>query len=370
MHPAPRIPGFGEQAPWFAGHSTNSGFHLDMMGGRVVVLTFLGSGSAEDSRRIVGDLCGTFRDEFDDRYASLFLVTTDRSDHAVGRLRHAVPGIRVFWDLDAAISARYGALEPRARRSFVLDQRLRVVAVVPFDEHPETHAARVVEAVRAVPRFPVGSEPGAPVLVVPNVLEAELCAHLIEYHGQRDAIRSGFMREVDGRTVEVRDVRDKRRLDVIVEGDLRQACLERIRDRLVPEIRRSFQFQATRIERYLVACYDGGERGFFRRHRDNTTPATAHRRFACTINLNTGDYEGGELVFPEFGPKAVTASRGAALVFSCSLLHEARPVTAGRRYALLPFLYDEASASLRGAGARQGGSSAPAPPPPTTAAER
>jgi hypothetical protein len=34
-------------------------------------------------------------------------------------------------------------------------------------------------------------------------------------------------------------------------------------------------------------------------------------------------------------------------VFSCSLLHEATPVTAGERYAFLPFLYDEAGAKLR-----------------------
>ncbi len=35
------------------------------------------------------------------------------------------------------------------------------------------------------------------------------------------------------------------------------------------------------------------------------------------------------------------------MVFSCSLLHQALPVTAGRRYAFLPFLYDDAAAKLR-----------------------
>ena len=35
------------------------------------------------------------------------------------------------------------------------------------------------------------------------------------------------------------------------------------------------------------------------------------------------------------------------MVFSCSLLHQALPVTAGVRYAFLPFLYDEAAARLR-----------------------
>ena len=34
-------------------------------------------------------------------------------------------------------------------------------------------------------------------------------------------------------------------------------------------------------------------------------------------------------------------------MFSCSLLHEVSEVTAGRRYAFLPFLYDDAAAKLR-----------------------
>ena len=47
-----------------------------------------------------------------------------------------------------------------------------------------------------------------------------------------------------------------------------------------------------------------------------------HRRFAVSLNLNTGDYEGGCLRFPEFGPHLYVAPAGGAVVFSCSLLHE------------------------------------------------
>ena len=35
------------------------------------------------------------------------------------------------------------------------------------------------------------------------------------------------------------------------------------------------------------------------------------------------------------------------MVFSCSLLHEALPVTKGVRYVFLPFLYDDAAAEIR-----------------------
>ena len=39
------------------------------------------------------------------------------------------------------------------------------------------------------------------------------------------------------------------------------------------------------------------------------------------------------------------------MVFSFSLLHAVSSVTAGRRYAFLPFLYDEAAAKIREANA-------------------
>ena len=114
----------------------------------------------------------------------------------------------------------------------------------------------------------------------------------------------------------------------------------------MPEIAKAFQFRVTRIERYIVACYDAADGGHFRAHRDNTTKGTAHRRFAVTVNLNDG-FDGGELWFPEFGPRRYRPPAGGAVVFSCSLLHEATRVTRGVRYATLPFLYDDAAARLR-----------------------
>jgi predicted 2-oxoglutarate/Fe(II)-dependent dioxygenase YbiX len=121
----------------------------------------------------------------------------------------------------------------------------------------------------------------------------------------------------------------------------------RLKRRLIPEIAKAFQFATTHIERYIVAHYDAVDGGYFRAHRDNTTAGTAHRRFAVSINLNAEDYAGGDLRFPEFGTRTYRPPTGGAVVFSCSLLHEATPVTRGRRYALLPFLYDQAGAEIR-----------------------
>jgi predicted 2-oxoglutarate/Fe(II)-dependent dioxygenase YbiX len=112
-------------------------------------------------------------------------------------------------------------------------------------------------------------------------------------------------------------------------------------------IERAFMWRPTRMERYLIACYDSASGGFFKPHRDNSTHGTAHRRFAVTINLNAGEYEGGDLRFPEFGTQTYRAPTGGAVVFSCALLHEATPVTRGERYAFLPFLYDDAAAKVR-----------------------
>ena len=155
------------------------------------------------------------------------------------------------------------------------------------------------------------------------------------------------MRDVQGKTVKIVDHLHKRRKDVEVEEQqLRDAIAWRIRYRLNPALTRAFAFEPTRMERYIVACYEAGA-GHFRPHRDNTTKGTAHRQFAVTINLNSEDYDGGDLRFPEFGPRTYRASTVGAIVFSCSLLHEATPVTRGKRYAFLPFLYNDAAAEVR-----------------------
>jgi predicted 2-oxoglutarate/Fe(II)-dependent dioxygenase YbiX len=210
------------------------------------------------------------------------------------------------------------------------------------------------------------------VLTVPNLLEPALCRDLIAVYDRDGGAKSGFMREVDGKTTLVSDDNFKQRSDAeIVDPALRQSLVARIRRRLVPAMKRTFQFEPTRIERYIVAAYDAEPGGYFRAHRDNTTRGTAHRRFAVTINLND-DYDGGDLRFPEFGERTYRAPIGGAAVFSCSLLHEAMPMLRGRRYATLPFLYDDAAAVIRaennqyldtGVGAYQTEVAAPIPTP-------
>ena len=182
----------------------------------------------------------------------------------------------------------------------------------------------------------------APVLVLPAVLEPDLCGSLIDAFEAGGHAESGMPRMVDGQVRLVPDADAKVRRDLTLpDGPLNAAVVDRLARRVLPEIAKAFFYPVTRFEALKLVRYDGERAGHFRAHRDNTTPDAAHRRFALTINLNTGDYDGGTLVFPEFGPGAYAPPAGGAIVFSCSHLHAVHPVTRGRRYALISFLYGD-----------------------------
>lgn len=348
----------GDPAPWFeAPTASNPRFNFASVAGRYVVVAFLGAATHRGSRGAVAALREAQGEGlFDDDAACAFAVSVDPADDAEGGPRDALPGLRVMRDRDGAVSRRFGLLEAagdggRSRHfpcAFLLDPMLRVVSAEPLERLPA-----LLDLLRRLPPpgRHAGQETPAPVLLLPRVLEPALCERLVAVYEEGGGAESGFMVERGGRTVGVHDESRKRRRDQAIEDPALQAAIRaRVVRRIAPEMRKAFQFNPTRIERYIVACYDGASGGHFRAHRDNTTPATAHRRFAVTINLNDG-FEGGELWFPEFGPRRYRPPAGGAVVFSCSLLHEARPVTAGRRYAVLPFLYDDAAARVREANA-------------------
>ncbi|MES2498436.1 MAG: 2OG-Fe(II) oxygenase [Pseudomonadota bacterium] len=338
----------GDPAPWFAAPTlTKAGFSFDSIAGRHVVLLFVGSAAMPSAVTALAEVAGQ-RDLFDDTRACLFGISNDPEDVSAGRIAHSLPGIRWFLDYDHALAKRFRALSSHGVRAhwLLLDPMLRVVGRADIDDGKTLLDELRARLVRPEPDMP------APILILPNIFEPSFCQRLISLYEDNGGTPSGFMRQVNGKTVGIMDGRFKRRrdynLDEGADESLRKQVRMRITRFLVPQIERAFHFRVTRMERYVIACYDGdGDGGFFRAHRDNTTAGTAHRRFACTINLNADDYEGGDLVFPEFGSRRYRAPTGGAVVFSCSLMHEATPVTRGRRYAYLPFLYDEAAARQR-----------------------
>lgn len=338
---------WGDHAPWFNAPALSGlpNYGFETVAGRHVLMLFYGSTShppCRDALRVVAD----HRDLFDDHLACFFGITVDPRDSESGAIAQQLPGIRFFLDYDRKVSDLYDATVEGGRYRphwLVLDPDLRVLGRFDLDQ-----GKAAIELLRRS-IADQGDEVGgwAPVLRVPYVFEPEFCRHLISLYEADGGEESGFMREVDGKTVMLVDPAHKQRRDLALDGEsLRQQIRRRLIARLNPAIERAFQFRPSRIERYIVACYESGH-GHFRPHRDNTTRGTAHRKFAVTINLNADEYEGGDLRFPEFGPQTYRAPTGGAVVFSCSLLHEATPVTSGRRFAFLPFLYDEEAARIR-----------------------
>jgi predicted 2-oxoglutarate/Fe(II)-dependent dioxygenase YbiX len=230
---------------------------------------------------------------------------------------------------------------PRGAFAVLLDPNQRITAAM-VDLDCGALVRGAIERARATPR---GGDAGqylktvAPVLIVPDVLTPEHCRALIERWetlGHEEGEVASIVKGEQTQRVhkEMKSRRDHRIMD---EGVL-QELIALIGRRISPELSKAFGFAKFRFDRFVVTCYDSERNDYFRRHRDNQTPGTADRRFALTLNLNTGEYEGGGLTFPEYGPDRYDPPAGGAILFSCSLLHEALPITKGRRFTLLSFL--------------------------------
>lgn len=226
----------GEPIPWFvANSSVNPEFHVDTTAGRYQVFCLFGSMSHPGCRRIVENFLSLQETTqiFDVENFLFTGISIDPADQAQSCIMLPDHGVRWFWDFDRSISKSMGALSGQHSadestvgyrpQTIIIDERLRVLKVIPIGQHPEAHVQQVA----------------------------------------------------------------------------------------------------------------------------NTTKGTAHRRFAVSLVLNAESFEGGFLRFPEFGRQLYAPPTGGAVVFSCSLLHEATPVTRGTRFVFLPFLYDDAAAAIR-----------------------
>jgi peroxiredoxin len=336
----------GDPVPWFtAPLITGGSFILHVQAGRWIVLCFLGSPA---NPRVNEELAALLNETslFDEDRVIVRGVFTAPPDDVAQNPQVSSKALSFLADYDGALSRSFGALD--MPRTIVLDPMLRAIADIPWD-FPQGHAATVRDLLRSLPAIDdsAGVPMSAPALIVPRVLNFELCDFLVRLYELQGGEDSGFLVDVGDKTMTLVDYRLKRRNDLVVAApELRELISGLIVRRLLPAIERYFQFQATRMDRYIVACYDSETGGHFYRHRDNINAGAQHRRFAVTINLNS-DYDGCELLFPEFGRKTYRAPHGGALVFSCGALHQVTPITRGRRYAFLAFLYSEADAAKR-----------------------
>jgi peroxiredoxin/predicted 2-oxoglutarate/Fe(II)-dependent dioxygenase YbiX len=349
----------GDPAPLFTLPSTsNPTYHFDTVGGYRTVLFFFGSSKHTNSTLVLKEFCDRQK-QFASLNVPFFGISVDPEDTYLADVINNPTYCKFLWDLEGEVSRLYGVCQSDDGQvlvtptTFVLDENLHILRVFSVEaENPIEHVAQVIAFLTSLP----SREPHqmavrqAPVLLIPNVFEPAFCQHLIQRFQTNGGRDSGFMREKDGKTFEVSDYSFKKRRDFNLEDGeprLREAVNDLVIRRVKPEIEKVFQFSITRFERHVIACYESENQGFFNRHRDNTTKGTAHRRFAMTLNLNTGEYEGGCLWFPEYGTRLFRPGVGEAVIFSCSLLHEVTPVTRGRRFALLSFFYNDEAARVR-----------------------
>jgi len=223
------------------------------------------------------------------------------------------------------------------QRVIVLDPNQRVAAT--FDSRALSDAAAALPQLAGSVRSKEGGEQViatamAPVLVLPRVFEPDFCTQVIRLWEKGDHQDGG----VSSRYGNVGIAELKRTEDYLVrEPMMQKAISDRLAYRIGPELGKVFAFDRQfSFDAHVVLSYSADGRHFFGAHRDNGAPTTADRAFAVSLNLND-DYDGGELVFPEYAGVRVRPPAGAAAVFSCSLLHEALPVTRGRRFVLTTF---------------------------------
>jgi hypothetical protein len=274
--------------------------------------------------------------------ARVFIVSLDAAEIA----RRATTPIPLLLDRDGSVCATFGAHARDTPMTVVLRPNQHVMAVLRSEPSEQVAQALAYVERMAQERQTVAMAHHPPVLLVPDVLSRDDCRSLVdvfETRGQR-FMPPGPGIDYIGTDYKMRIPEHGRadRVDHwIVDSDTTALLQRRVEQRLLPEIAKAFQYRVTRWERLRIGCYHGERGGKLHGHRDNVEP-TPYRRFAMSINLNTDEFSGGELRFPEFGDQRYRPADGTAIVFSSSLLHEALHVTTGRRLVLLAFLFADA----------------------------
>lgn len=324
---APRALETGDIAPAFR-LTTESGEEIDPaadhISGKVLVLLFAGAAAA-----LPEGLAG-LAEKARARGGRCFLIATASKD--------APAGFEPATDPDGKVASLYGARSAP-----------HVVVIAP-NRHIASIGAEVPAAAAALERIATQRAVATnhpPVLMLPDILSRADCQRLISIfamqghtflepgHGAPPAGMGDYKMRIP-------EYGRKDRIDHWIMTPETNAFIDdRLKRRLFPEIRKCFQYKITRREGYRIGCYEGERGGELHGHRDNTQANVAHRRFACSVNLNSEQFEGGGIRFPEFGDQEYSPQTGAGIVFSSSLLHEPMHVTSGKRYVLLAFLYGE-----------------------------
>jgi predicted 2-oxoglutarate/Fe(II)-dependent dioxygenase YbiX len=325
----------GEIAPIWFGMGRDRRFHSsEAQYGRPAVMLLVGAEALRDAS-LVAAMVATPVDGAD------LLLMIDENPAGVAIVE---PSVRVIDAGDLLVRCGIGPAEGLV---LVVDRNQRIAMAGPLTL-PTMMACRA--GVRCLPaETPRDIEAPAPAVIVPNLLSAALCQHLIALFDASETIESGVARvDQDGVCRNVVDPARKRRRDLVLDdgSTIHQMLHETLLRRCRPQIAKAFQAHVSHLDRILIGRYDDSG-GWFNRHRDNDARQVAFREFALSVNLNAGAYEGGHLVFPEYNDHRYAPPAGGGLIFSASVLHAVAPVTAGTRYVLLTFLHSDAAEQRR-----------------------
>jgi hypothetical protein len=175
----------------------------------------------------------------------------------------------------------------------VLDRNQRVAGRIGTGA-VESMIAQTMATVRLLPsETPRDICAPAPVLLLPNLLDRDLCQELIDMHRTGPSFDSPVLTtDAEGRAVHKLDYEFKKRRDLLLEREhpMHVRITEILMRSVVPEIKRVFQANVSHTDRLLLACYPG-DGGHFSRHRDDRPAAVAFRRFALSITVDQSHHQ-------------------------------------------------------------------------------
>lgn len=196
---------------------------------------------------------------------------------------------------------------------FVLDSNQRITAVRGGEPGHAEWALALLKAQASETAQRLSH--AAPVLLLPAVLDSEDCAALLKQISEQ-ATSSGAA-----------PIADKALAERIGKTVLR---------RIGPEIEKAFSFDDFTVEAVQLRWDDSAAPAD--RRCEIEDPAVQGRAFSLILDLGQEGCEGGDILFPEYGPHSYRAGRGTAVIFAGTLLRELQSVTAGRRCLLVATL--------------------------------
>ena len=350
----------GDQAPSFdLSDQTGKRFFLQDAVGSPLLLLFHGSEALEPNREILKAFESVW-EEYQKAGIQVVSISPDSPSQRASFLETHPLTFPTLSDPGYTVSQRFGIVEvdsltgeldsPLSFTVVFLNQNLVILDMYgPFAaEHIPALLQIVTTHCPKQSPIIVTDAYTPPVLLIPNVFDPATCRDIIEVWETQGNQESHFMRSNGERTYGVVDHRIKIRRDHFIRDETIKNTINRIfQKRVYPEMKKCFQAEVFEYEHFKIACYDAQTGGYFRPHRDNTSGGTSHRQWAMSLNLNSEEYEGGYLRFPEYGTQLYKPDTGSAVIFSCSLMHEATDVTQGKRFVLLSFFYGEKESRSR-----------------------